>query len=379
MADWHQLRFLESVKNLKPRVRLRFGREPSTRVALEIVACLLQGRLFYEAASSAPLEIRPLQLFYGMVGFAKALIVASRCRSLATLRAAHGLSDISGDHSQLTELRVRIGTAGTFQEFNDVVGTLNRFCFYEGARPMSIRTPAAMAERISDFEISLQDILSRIPTLETLYRRTFGGDANSASLFFSVDDGGICSFRLDDPELFTSRESLQVILGRWRLRFPFLQPWRIVGAEQAWGKSTILLQNISNETVNEFSEDALVYQDGRFTANQQTVGPNAQFLFTDRLAPMAGGFTGADYAIAPVNGQYLSELSLHYLGMFLLSSLVRYRPQAWVQAISRSSTTDAPADDQALSLIERFLEYNSNVFPNIVTAILNPDEDRFSV
>jgi hypothetical protein len=43
-TDWHKCKFLESVDNLKPLVKVRFGREPSTTLAREIIACLLQGR-----------------------------------------------------------------------------------------------------------------------------------------------------------------------------------------------------------------------------------------------------------------------------------------------------------------------------------------------
>ena len=80
-ADWQKCKFLESGENLKPLIRMSFGREPSTALAREISACLQQGRLLYEAAGSLPLEIRPLQQFYGMVGFAKALITAKSLRS----------------------------------------------------------------------------------------------------------------------------------------------------------------------------------------------------------------------------------------------------------------------------------------------------------
>ena len=68
-VDWHKCRFLESSENLKPLVQRRFDSEPSTSIAREIAVCLQQGRLFYEAAASSPSEIRPLQMFYGMVGF----------------------------------------------------------------------------------------------------------------------------------------------------------------------------------------------------------------------------------------------------------------------------------------------------------------------
>jgi hypothetical protein len=43
--DWHKCRFLESSENLKPLVKMRFGREPSSSLAREISAGLLQGRL----------------------------------------------------------------------------------------------------------------------------------------------------------------------------------------------------------------------------------------------------------------------------------------------------------------------------------------------
>jgi hypothetical protein len=137
-------RFLESGENLKPLVKKRFGREPSSSITREIIACLQQGRLFYEAAASSPLEIRPLQQFYGMVGFSKAIVVASQLRSLSTLRPAHGLRDISAGNSRIADLRLRIENAGTFQEFNDVVATLTRLCYIDNAtRWRAISLPSA--------------------------------------------------------------------------------------------------------------------------------------------------------------------------------------------------------------------------------------------
>jgi hypothetical protein len=372
------LRFLESIDNLKPRVRLRFGREPSTEIAREIIACLLQGRLFYEAASSAPLEIRPLQLFYGMVGFSKALIVASRCKSLSTLRPAHGLKDVSAGGCRIAELRVRIEAAGTFQEFNDVVAALTRFCYHEDSQPRSLLTPAAQSTQLQDLGLSLEDILGRIPTLEGLFRMTFGYDANTAPMNFVLDPVGGCQIRIDDQEKFVDRNSLKAIVTRWRQRFPFLEHWRVVEAAHAWGNSVIQLQNRSNRNIDEFSEAALIDLKGSFMASPHTMGPQDTFPFSQHLAPFGGGYSGGpEYPIAPICGIYLSEFSLHYLGLFLLSSLVRYRPQTWVHALSRASTAQAPADDRALSLIERFLELNSGSVPSMVATVLSPQEDTY--
>jgi len=185
--DWHKCKFLESAENLKPLVRKRFGREPSSSIAREMAACLLQGRLFYEAAASSPLEIRPLQQFYGMVGFAKAIVIAKDVRSLATLRHAHGLIDVSDNNSRIADLRVRIQNAGTFQEFNDAIASFNRLCYIDNqTNYKSVSLPSANSAEIRGLVFSLKDILGRVPRLESLYRMTFGEtghtDAISASM-----------------------------------------------------------------------------------------------------------------------------------------------------------------------------------------------------
>jgi hypothetical protein len=51
--------------------------------------------------------------------------------------------------------------------------------------------------------------------------------------------------------------------------------------------------------------------------------------------------------------------------MFLLSSVVRYRPQTWGHAISRSVTEENAADDRALALIESFMG-NAGSFPGMI-------------
>jgi len=135
MADvvWYRCRFLESSENLKPLVKKSFGREPSTSLAREIASCLQQGRLFYEAAASSPLEIRPLQLFYGMVGFAKALVIARNQHPLSTLTPSHGLKDISQGNSKIADLRLKILGRGTFQDFNDVASDLSRLRYADSS------------------------------------------------------------------------------------------------------------------------------------------------------------------------------------------------------------------------------------------------------
>jgi len=109
VSQSHNLQFLESTNNLSKVIERKHGWRPNSEQTQEILACLRQGRLFYEASASSPIEIRPLQQFYGMLGFAKALIlVTDRKNRLGNLAGSHALKDaltclISSGHFNLGE------------------------------------------------------------------------------------------------------------------------------------------------------------------------------------------------------------------------------------------------------------------------------------
>ncbi len=106
--DWYKIKFLESTSNLKRLIKEASGKEPSTKVARDISICIQQGRMFFETASASPLETRQLQLFYGMVGFSKALTIAKNIQQLESLSQSHGLRDISQQNSKIEDLSVKI-------------------------------------------------------------------------------------------------------------------------------------------------------------------------------------------------------------------------------------------------------------------------------
>lgn len=140
----------------------------------------------------------------------------------------------------------------------------------------------------------------------------------------------------------------------WRARFPFLANWRLSSAQRGWGNSIVYFRNVGNNNIDEFSETYLAFNDGAFHELAVPGDENGPFSLEEGFCSVAGGYTGGHiHAISPVSGCYISEFSIHYLGLFLLSCLVRYRPQTWAHAISRSATQQEPADDKALSLIER--------------------------
>jgi hypothetical protein len=129
--------------------------------------------------------------------------------------------------------------------------------------------------------------------------------------------------------------------------------------------------------VDEFSKSYLFFNSGSYEERPVPNDENQLFAIAAGLQPLAGGFSSARHAISPVEGLHFSEFSLQYLGLYLLSSLVRYRPETWTHAISRSTFHDVASDDKSLSLIEQFLTLNCHEIPDMVAAILNPYEDAW--
>lgn len=379
LNDRNQLRFFESVENLKRLLHKKTGRTISTSRAQEIAACIQQGRQFYEAAESSPLEIRPLQQFYGMVGFAKALVCARRFAAISTLAHGHGVKDISAQDTRIAELKVKIGQSGTFCEFNNEVSDLSRLHYIDRkSQPVTIRLRAARSNQIANVELSLKDILGRIPFLDKDYGATFAELANSSCLGHVRYEEQERHFSLSfvDHSLFENRDSLVNLVTSWRNRFPYLATWRVIGARRDWGYSTITMANVPHPATGEFNELNFVQgEDGNFeTTYEGRVDANTiRQPIEDSLLGIGGGYTtsGQAWAIAPIQGSYISEFSLHYLALFLLSSLVRYRPDAWVHAVTRTSRQERPVDDQCLALIERFLQIDQAATPELVVRFIN--------
>lgn len=369
-------RFLESIDNLKPLIKIRTGRTPKTEVCRQISSCLQQGRLFYAAAAESPLEIKPLQLFYGMLGFAKALVLGRSLHGLETLPQTHGIRDVSAGNARISDLRVKIEGDGTFQRFNDVCAPLTRIPYFEGTSTPAIRyVPSMKAVNLHGLELSLKDILGRIPTLNDLFRETFN-ELPCCEYFQFQNNNDRWTLEVFDRELFRDRESLGKLVAAWRSRFPFLKQWRFDEASHHWGRSYVKFDNFAIEPAgrDEFGEEFLNASANGFTAKltQKAVNDPMRVLLS-----LAGGWGNPTYAIVPVQGKDVSEFSLHFLGMFLLSSLVRYRPHTWVNALSRSIIEGHPADDTVLALIEKFLDLNALDIPSFVIKAMNPHLDEF--
>jgi hypothetical protein len=366
LYDWSKIRFLESTENLKSIVHQSTGRTPSTTAARDITACLQQGRIFFEIASDAPLQVKPLQIYYGMVGFAKAIILARRCRSsIATLAQSHGLSEISDQNARIEDMTLQFHANGLFTEFNDTVASLGRVTYYDERGSFhQIHKPFDVSAPLANSQCRLKDVLGRIPGLERAYERTFE-ELPACSYVELQYQRAVVHLRLHVPTAFSDRDDLHRLVQAWRARFPFLDDWCFTQGSRAWDHSVLTFNNYEKPAEGDFSPEYLVERDDSFGPYRKTT-PNVR-PFETLLPALAGGIT-VDHAkaIQPLNGVLLSEFALQFCAAFILSSLVRYRPQIWQHALSHSAFENRPTDDRALSLIEKFLEIVLIEFPKLV-------------
>jgi hypothetical protein len=374
--DWYDIKFLESATNVRELIGNSTGPKPSAGIAREIAICIQQGRLFFEAAAEAPIQIKPLQIYYGIVAFAQAVIVATKCSSLSTLARAHGLTDITQDNAGIEGLALRVENDGTFQEFNDAIAPLGRIWYFNNSMPHWYEKPFDVAAGLSGERIAITEILARVPGLAGKFTKTFGLPAKAIPimLHFGTPNFGQCTLRIDDPFLFTDRASLIAFIKRLRVEYPFLERWRFTEALHAWGNSIINFDNAGGRRDDDLSEENLIQANNNSFAASWTLmgGDRTVIPAADILAPLSGGYVNSHtYAMQPVNDVKLHEYALQFLGTFLLSSLVRYRPQIWQNAISRSVTTQSAADDRALSLIEKFLDDTLSGFPDMVVRVID--------
>lgn len=197
-----EIRFLESVENLKRVIKTATDRMINTELALQISVCLQQGRLFFEAAATAAAEIRPLLLSYGTIAFAKAAVMARKLTKLESLPHSHGLTDVSAHNSMMKDLRLKIEEGdGTFQRLVDAADGIERLSVIDGTRTVWIRTPGCRSATLANLELSLEEILGRVGSLNGLYRETFDREPSCflMSLAQNIGYRDIYELRIDAP------------------------------------------------------------------------------------------------------------------------------------------------------------------------------------
>ncbi len=383
MKTTYQLKFLESTENLREIISTNSGRSVSYGLCNNIMACLEQGRSFFETAEVSPLEIRPLIVFYGMMGFARAVIMARTLKNLETLPRRHGLQDVSPHGTTLDSLVLKVTANGTFDAMNDSVRILEKFIVHKDSEVNYFRQPTAQSQAFSNRTFTLREILARIYDIRDHYLDTYGENAKVVGCsHFSggtVESHQCFDFEVFPEDTFKSKEDLLWIVRDLRDRFTFLKNWGFEYAGCSGGFTSIRFTNqkYAGEDPVDSSDVmvAVVSVDSYGCATQRNSIPVYDDDILSKTAPICGGLStkGAianTHIIEPVDGIFLSELTLLYMGMFLLSSLVRYRPDIWSNVLSRRSVLNKSAGDKTLSLVEHFIEISLSRFPQFVVAVM---------
>lgn len=378
--DWYQIKYLESIGNLTDLIRERSHINITAPVATDITVNLQQGRAFFEQSESAAMEIKPLLVFYGMLAFARAVILSRRNVTLNTLAPRHGLSDPPTTNTLLENLEVKVQPQGTFPELVDSTRTLEKLIVHShdavGAF-VTTKLPHPPGESIvlSGKSFTLKSILARISDLGKLYKETFSDEqkvVTCSSFFVSTDSGDTC-LEVYDGRKVQDIGSLKDMVTSLRSRFHFLKQWSVVSATK---DGTVEFSTHPRDEATEFSEGGLRDDTRKFV--RVLDDPSTKDCVQDprsRVSPVYGNLRNYNTVlIEPIAGVHVSELSLYYAGMYLLSSLVRYRPTIWANSISRRSLGSSQPDDKPLALIELFLQLAINRFPRMtVNAIRESD------
>jgi len=363
---------LEGQSALKERIHALSGREPNAEQVAFASSCLLHGRLFWESAEAAPLETKPLLLYYGAAAFSKLLVIAATAGKVSDIGASHGASCRAGPGDTVGSFTVFANGDGLFQRFNDVAAKLCRLKYLDNFGYKLFGTPAASSAELGEFKISLQEILSRIPEHDVaeMYKRCAGEPSSTLRLLVQAPVRMETNFRIrvDVPEGFEDEASLLAHLERLRTQAPFLGRWRLLSSQHAWDHSiTYFVNRDGAGSAEEFA--------GHFDAEQRSFvaalpAGLPQFDAFASLPSLAGGYSGSSSYLAPIEGRSVCEHSLQLLGLLALSSLVRYRPHVWTGCVHRRPISGRPVDDSLLPVIETFLRTATEAFPKLVADVL---------
>lgn len=366
--DWYRIKFLESTEILKRLLSKAHNREISSDLANEIKACLQQGRSFFDIAEVSPLEIKPLLLFYGMVGFGRALSISKSLSREATLPHAHGLKDCSEPLSLLEDHKLKFHKSGTFQVMNDNSNSLEKAFLHIGHQTNFVKISKCDSKELEGKIIKLKEIWARTLNMEKLFEDTFKEHPKVFNCsHFSKDFWGPgLSFQIYyfpiEKERTVLKEHVQVL----RTKFAFLNSWKLHSASWAGPEPTFTFVAGPPYGFDEFSEEFLKEEAHRFEAIDHGESDDSQTELPDDLNPISGSLHASTCLIEPFEGLQLSELSLYYLGMFILSSIVRYRPSIWSNAISGRSGPRGTVDDKCLAMVEKFLALSETRFPTMI-------------
>lgn|GEM_PF-6718615 len=306
----------------------------------QIASLMTQSEKYYEAASKAPLEIKPLILYYGMVGLSKCLILSGdNPYTLSALspdnknHSTHGLS--FGTHIQGNDIPIRDGCK-IEDEFCYVISSQKAVGLYNLLRKCYSNTPIP-----NGYRFTVKEILSFIPEIYKEYQSYFKKRPNSWKCAAGIAKFGASQDNIQLIEF----ESWYYISQRLRRNEKYLKCIIRCFPE---------LQTEYNPQPN--SEDRFRLKDSASNIDD--------FIYVSKL------LTLEQFALMKYDNYRFSDIDAHFILMYILSNLVRYRQDKWSRLIRR-------LDNDQIFLIESFIEISQIKYPYLILRELDNTDYNF--
>jgi hypothetical protein len=311
--------------------------ELSAVKAGEVIAHLSHGKSFLAAAETADENVRPLLHYYAVLAFARGFLLLSNSSLRETaLAQSHGLSAVGWkDHlasgGDWLDARVRV-EGGTFSQLAELTQSRNVLELFQHTSTYQRVNITGLSSYPSGFTFTVRDVLSRLPSVATLYEAIVDQPAaNWYSDMMQYGDYWRLSVTANARGL-PSEERLRELLS--------LDSAIKIESETVnfavWGPTKQFQLSLPNEPVEKF-EAALRH-------------------FATESASL--------YLVEPFpDGTRMSHLSLLFAVAYCLGMLVRYHPTYWSSVLGQSS------GDRVLPLIHGASAAVTR-FPNVALAML---------
>jgi hypothetical protein len=309
---WNRLTLFLSRDVLDRRYQARHGGRLSADKAKEIISNLDQARQYFSSAASAGVLAGPLEQYYGVLSFSRAIVLYLDPRAReATLRQGHGLHATlpGGSRVENIEMKVR---GGTFDELLAATGNRELILVEEPAPGKATSQQwfvRSYPRPQIDTTFSLVDLLARIPALRQHFEEAFGTMAHCYA-------GNVHQFMRD----------LNVTIFRDRFDLPI---------PKELGVSLGIAATGATETAPS--------RDLQFRIQIPIGDSIATYLPNVVTSPMGG-----QSIVEPFPGGWsLCELASYFAAAHVLSMIVRYHPSRWTHLVSRER------GDRVLPVLDR--------------------------
>jgi hypothetical protein len=318
---WEVISNYESYDLLQKLYKVKHGIEPNKANAREMAACFIQGRRYYEAASSSDRAIKPLLLYYGIVSLCRGLVLfLSKGLRECSLGKSHGLSIqdwqtvLSKTPVNVADLKISVNSSGTFIELAKVTENKNLL----RVNSSGVNRKNKLDPIIPNSIVTFGDILSRLPEIVghlSLWMKP---------CWISVDING------KNAKVFRSQHvTEQLVID-------------IVGSTYC----------------------SLVPQDDTRYIVVNSPSGETSAIITDVVHDTYHGIGGLVFAQPYDSNIQISKICQYFCTSYILSMLVRYHPSFWMDFMHQR------VNDVALPTIFSAMEKLENLFPQLIIDFL---------